>query len=212
MSGSAIPLAFAPALPSELLLYLLSDNSWNTSVIICQSRQKFLSAVVKSIEEVDEDEERQQRKTTLTIPTLLQVTQSRNIKFIYVSNVVELRGILAAFRGEEKPLSNSKEDKKEELLVVYGLVELHRNTSSWSASGLTGCLSILVETGRRLSMRVLLTEERNPRERQAEDTWIETVPLLSQRSNADSLAENSTPTTTLRNVLGRWFRFPPSRW
>jgi hypothetical protein len=46
------------------------------------------------------------------------------------------------------------------LLVVYGLVELHRGTSEWSTQGLGSTCAALVEAGRRSGRRVVLVEER----------------------------------------------------
>lgn len=46
------------------------------------------------------------------------------------------------------------------LLVLYGLVELHRETSEWSTQGLGNTCAALVEAGRRSRRRVVLVEER----------------------------------------------------
>jgi hypothetical protein len=51
------------------------------------------------------------------------------------------------------------------------------------ASGLSDCLSILVEAGRRRQMQILVCEEKKG----SSDTWVETVPLLSQKTTMENL-------------------------
>lgn len=81
-----------------------------------------MAAVVESMKEV-----------RLT-PSILQTTLSRNIELVYVTNVVELRCMLAAVEAPRFNVGVEVVEGKGNvpLLVVYGLVELHRSTSYWS--------------------------------------------------------------------------------
>lgn len=55
------------------------------------------------------------------------------------------------------------------MIVVYGLVELHRDTSEWSAQGLNRSLAGLVDMGGRHKRAVVCVEERaNETRRSAE--------------------------------------------
>jgi len=226
---SFTPLAFSPALPSELLTYLLSNGSYPTTLIVCQPRESismfdsaslahdwlqipgFLSTVVESLKE-----------TSLT-SSLLQTTLSRNINIIYVTNVVGLRCLLTSIESEDQSSRSLtrleiKDKPKKSFLVAYGLVELHRNTSYWSqwllkgaalrclltrlgASGISDCLSILVEAGHRGHLQILLFEEK----KHNANNWTESAPLLSQR-NLENLV--SAPLNKLLNIKTDCWKLP----
>jgi hypothetical protein len=46
------PLALSPALPSELLTYILTHQTYPTTLIICQSRAAFLTSLLKCVHHV----------------------------------------------------------------------------------------------------------------------------------------------------------------
>jgi len=121
------------------------------------------------------------------------------------------------------------------LLVVYGLVESHRDTSEWSAQGLGASMATLVEAGWRGEMgaRVLLCEERVDgvvgRDGGGEDVggghgdegegekqwWEERIPMLSGSVRRDGMEGEtgwSGRTVEIGRVLGRWCRFGKGDW
>jgi hypothetical protein len=117
------------------------------------------------------------------------------------------------------------------LLIVYGFVELHRDTSEWSAQGLGNSVSGLVEAAWRTQRRVILVEERKEVEiiregREEEDqqvnhnparkAWEDKVPMLNgsvRRAGFES--EDSAwsgRTIEVGRVLARWFKFGRGEW
>ncbi|KAK1777149.1 hypothetical protein QBC45DRAFT_331356 [Copromyces sp. CBS 386.78] len=60
-SGSQ-PLFYSPALPSELLWYILHHCSHPTTLIVCSSRLEFLTALARDIKRSQEDEKPQGRQ------------------------------------------------------------------------------------------------------------------------------------------------------
>jgi hypothetical protein len=203
-----IPTALPPALPSELLTYVLSHQAFPTALIICQPRQTFLSSLLRSINDPPAVQLRepsqtdtpvsrsahvpeQSEKHPLLIPTLRQVAASRYINLVFIDTVTHLRAYLAAFPPPET--ENGPPEQKfdrtgrnEPLFVVYGLLALHRDTSEWSAQGLGNSVAALVEAGWRAERRVVLLEERSDSGTRpgdggdkAQKVWGEQLPMLN---------------------------------
>jgi hypothetical protein len=237
------PLAFPPALPSELLTYVLSQYARPVTLIICQPRAKFLSSLQVFVtstqpslpqdDEVPDAYSEQQPPHPLLIPTLRQIATSRSIKLVFIPTVSHLRAYLAVFPSSDDAnagLSGFTENTKERsLLVVYGLVELHRDTSEWSAQGLGNSIAGLVEAGWRGQREVVVIEERKidldddlelgdlgieneeGRRRDSSKVWEQRVPMLNgsvKRAGMESEDGGwSGRTVEVGRILGRWFRF-----
>jgi hypothetical protein len=127
-----------------------------------------------------------------------------------------------------------KVDKKIPLIVVYGLVGLHSDTSEWSAQGLGNSISLLVEVGDRCGRGVICLEERvieeTGGEEEVEDdeesegrkwkeactVWEQRVPMLNgsvRRAGMNSEDEAwSGRTLEVGRIFGRWFRFGRGDW
>lgn len=113
------------------------------------------------------------------------------------------------------------------LLVVYGLLELHRDTGEWSAQGLGHSIAGLVEAGWRTDRKVVIVEERrmddNSSELRVEErrkngvkVWEEGVPMLNGSVRRAGLESEdggwSGRTVEVGRILGRWFKFGKGDW
>lgn len=117
------------------------------------------------------------------------------------------------------------------LLIVYGLVELHRDTSEWSAQGLGNSVSGLVEAAWRTQGRVIVVESQKEDEdireggeeedqqvkhKPGRQAWDDKVPMLNgsvRRAGFES--EDSAwsgRTIEVGRVLARWFKFSQGEW
>jgi hypothetical protein len=254
MAPRTTPLALPPALPSELLTYILTHQAYPTTVLICQHRATFLISLLNSIktaslaqepplppkDETAEPTRENPRRHPLLIPTLHQIVTSKHVKLVFIPTVSHFRAYLAAF---PPPTSDpppeqvfDKPGKKVPLLLVYGLVELHRDTSEWSAQGLENSVSILVEAGWRSDIRVVvveekaLTDEYHQRKIGEDDdeevekrkwkqlckVWEQRVPMLNgsvRRAGLDSEdGAWSGRTVEVGRILARWFKFGRDDW
>lgn len=227
--------ALPPALPSELLNYILTYQS-PISLIICQPRPAFLSSLIGSIDrpsarhedpgdEADDSSVPEVPKHPLLIPTLRQIAASRLVNMAFINTVSHLRAYLAAFPGSagEKGASIAETKPKNvvtegisPMIVVYGLVGLHRDTSEWSAQGLGNSTAALVEVAWRMGQRVVVIEEKLDDGRDElggvdERVWEERVPILNGNVRRAGLEDEdavwSGRTVEVRRVLGRWFKF-----
>jgi hypothetical protein len=235
------PLALSPALPSELLTYILSQHPKPITLIICQPRAAFLSSLHSSVttrqQSVPPDNDNESASEhPLLVPTLHQVATSRHIKLVFIPTVSHLRAYLAVFPKEDHAQIRNGEEKGEKtpLLVVYGLVELHRDTSEWSAQGLGNSVAGLVEAGWRGQWEVVVVEERKvdegddlelgdlgmgegeSGERDRQKVWAQRMPMLNgsvRRAGMESEYGGwSGRTVEVGRILGRWFRFAKGDW
>ncbi len=141
------------------------------------------------------------------------------------------------------PPQVGKEPRKQEfdklgggtpLLVIYGLVELHKNTSEWSTQGLGNSIAGLVEAGRRTMRRVVLMEERKTQimEQHVEEEGEELECDMSRKSLTGYCEERlpmlngsvrragfeneesgwSGRTVEVGQILARWFKFGRGDW
>jgi hypothetical protein len=253
---SLTPTALSPALPSELLTYILTHQTYPTTLIICQPRADFLGSLLKAINHTSPPQfhasqevlsspapddstvllEPPPERHPLLIPTLHQIATSRHVNLVFISTVTHLRAYLAVFptssiKAEPPNQKFDKPGKKVPLLVMYGLVGLHRDTSEWSAQGLGNSLSSLVEAGRRASRKVVLMEEKTigvgtdlgegaaegeESKKVISKIWDERVPMLNGSARRAGLESEdggwSGRTVEVGRILSRWFKFQKGDW
>ncbi|KAI1203868.1 hypothetical protein F5X97DRAFT_4023 [Nemania serpens] len=237
------PIFLSPALPSELLSYILNHHLYPSTLIICSSRAEFLASVVQQIRsaphgnthDADQRELREgepphyhdsvaegaELKHALLSSPLYQVATSRHIRVIYVPTVTHLRAYLSVFSPDESsvpaPPTFTLTSGRKPHVILYGFVNLHRDTSEWSAQGLSNTTSTLVDLVHRLSWGALLIEPRNSACKTAlEELLQEAVPILNggaRKWGPDSEEGAwSGRTVEVGRILGRWFCFQRAQW
>ncbi|KAI0442575.1 hypothetical protein F4803DRAFT_369277 [Xylaria telfairii] len=238
-----IPTFLSPALPSEFLSYILNQHAYPTTLIICYSQSEFLTSVVEDIQTQSASArpniERQEgqhegepsyspnpvgegdpaMKHALLSSPLYQVATSRHIRVIYAPTVTHLRAYLSVFSPDESrvptpPTYPLTRDHSKPHIILYGFLRLHRDTSEWSAQGLSNTASTLVDLAHRLSWRTLLIEPRTGAT--FEELLREAVPILNggaRRLGPDPEEGAWTGRTVeVGRILGRWSRFQRAQW
>ncbi|KAI1336591.1 hypothetical protein F5Y15DRAFT_393398 [Xylariaceae sp. FL0016] len=234
----AMPLFLSPALPSELLTYILHHHTHPTTLIICSSRADFLSSVTDDIRhqtaenanapaqdepDLNDNTHTSQKphpKHPLLSSPLYQVATSRHIRVVYIPTVTHLRAYLSIFPDSAKvpaPPPSSTARKKPPHIFIYGFLDLHHDTSEWSAQGLGNTASAFVDLAHRLSWQAVIIE---PRTRSSatrlEDVLREAVPILSggTRRMGPGLEQGTWAGRTVEvgKVLKRWFCFQRGYW
>ncbi|KAI5921651.1 hypothetical protein F4810DRAFT_721991 [Camillea tinctor] len=178
---SPTPLLLSPALPSELLNYILSYHAYPTTLIICTSQADFLSSLARDLSQqapspaaekgprtTNHPPPRNPRPPTqhaLLASPLHQVATSRHIRVVHAPTVTHLRAYLSVFSPSNPSLARvpapptpSPASGAPPALLVYGLLALHRRTSEWSAQGLGATAAALVELAYRLGWQAVLVE------------------------------------------------------
>lgn len=181
-----LPLLLSPALPSELLSYILNHHAYPTTVIICSTRGDFLHSLASEVHHQAElpvpphpggspgetqpglaptqggPDTRERRHQLLSSP-LFQVAISRHVRTVYVPTVTHLRAYLSVFSPDDSkvpapPQGFATVGREGPHLVVYGAIGQHRDTSEWSAQGLGSTIAALVEAAERLGWQLALAE------------------------------------------------------
>ncbi|KAI1779654.1 hypothetical protein F4818DRAFT_148498 [Hypoxylon cercidicola] len=238
--ASASFLFLSPALPSELLTYILNHDTYPTTLIICSTRADFISSLADDAR----SETAQARSPTghvavspdvqsdkpargvgqhrLLSSPLYQVATSRHIRVVYVPTVTHLRSYLSVFSPEESPIpappANFQSSPDEcPRIILFGFLDMHRDTSEWSAQGLANSLSAVVELAYRLSWQAAIIEPRNRNPSSTfEDMLKEHVPFLSGGGRRLALDSDEGGwigrTVEVGRVMKRWFRFEHGQW
>ncbi|KAK3487561.1 uncharacterized protein B0T23DRAFT_414610 [Neurospora hispaniola] len=258
------PLFCSPALPSELLWYIIHHCTHPTTLIVCSSRVAFLTALARDIrqsqeeDEKSQDQEQEERQNSpqpdqdkitpgpwacqLLASPLYQVAVARHIRIVFIPTVSHLRAFLSVFNTNNNstntnkvptpppphpstydPLPNlQKHPQSQRLLLVYGFLASHRDSSEWSVQGLNTTAAVLLETGRRTGLGVVVVEpvEDDESLRSLDDLLGEKMPVVSGSAlrGAGGDLERSVGggligrTVDVRRVLGRWFQFGVGKW
>lgn len=237
------PLVLSPTLPSELLTYIANHAHHPTTLLICSTRDDFLSTLVDDVKgqteksatgnEIntsaqDQDQDLDHQPPVFTDHRLLHaplhlVARTRHIRTLFVPTVSHLRALLATLDPADSkipppppppPTATQITSNSPPLLLVYGMLELHRDTSEWSAQGLGTTMAGLVEASARLGMRAVVVEPRGEEMTSLEEVLHEGMPLLS--SSARRLADGDEGWSGRRvevgRVLGRWFEAKNVSW
>lgn len=245
---SPSPLFLSPALPSELLTYIISKCTYPTTLIVCSTRTDFLSSLTSDVlrpvhpdviaeGEVEAEEPEQDSAPTgaaqittrghlLTAP-LFQVAVSKHIRIVFTPTVSHLRVFLSLFSVTKSgvtppplfPQAETKVSRRTPLLIAFGFLDIHRDTSEWSAQGLGNTSAALVDAAAEAHFRAVVVEAVRPGDEPSDlDSVVrEHVPVLST-SSARKVATDpedsgwSGRTVEIGRVLGRWFRSRNENW
>ncbi|GAP92292.1 hypothetical protein SAMD00023353_7800100 [Rosellinia necatrix] len=239
-----VPIFLSPALPSELLSYILNHHVYPTTLIICSSQADFIASAVDDMRQQSRGntpsadlrepfegepthhhgpsgEDGKVKHALLSSSPLCQVAISRHIRIIYVPTVTHLRAYLTVFSPDDSrvpiPPTFALAGEKRAHIILYGFLKLHRDTSEWSAQGLSNTTSTLVELTQRLCWTALLIEPRSGgRALALEELLKEAVPILNggaRRLGPDPEEGVWTGRTVeVGRIMGRWARFQRAPW
>lgn len=164
--------------------------------------------------------------------SIQRVAIAKHIRVVFLPSVSHLRAWLTVFppadpKTVEPPPATAastfaRKAETAPLLLLYGFLDLHRDTSEWSAQGLGSTAATLVEAARQAVLRAVIVEPRmdwDERVRDSDALLGEEMPILSgaeRRAAARDQDEGGGGwigrTATVRRVLGRWFRFQEGPW
>ena len=220
------PLFVSPALPTELLRYVIHHCVYPTTLIVCSSKEDFLSSLSHDISNppVQEQEERLHSDSApeLLSAALQQVGVARHIQTVFIPTVSHLRAYLAVFAtGEHKvppPPPTPSDKHTQPRLVIYGFLDMHHGSSEWSAQGLSSTMAILLETASDLGFEAVLIEPRMSGENPASHLGrlAEPLPVLTGSAGRTGPGLDTEMrrgrTVTAQRVLARWVQFKEVSW
>jgi hypothetical protein len=161
-----------------------------------------------------------------------------SLRVVFCTSISTLRAFLSSPLIQHTPTTPSTNNLSAHppTLAIVSILALHRNTSSWSAQGISQTLASAVDAAHRRKQRLLLYESRtqspqsptpppvddhhtqpdmdtdeqelDSRARRA-DVWDEEVSMLNVSTRTFAAGEQGWVgrTVRLRDVAGRWFSF-----
>ncbi|KAK4134572.1 hypothetical protein BT67DRAFT_421194 [Trichocladium antarcticum] len=187
MDTHTYPLFLSPALPSDLINFIIQHCTSPTTLIICSDRAEFLSALTQDTatnpnnpitlhpnppKTPHHPPVPKPHHPLLTSP-IHTLAVARHIRTVFIPTVSHLRAFLSIFptaaaTGNKIPpppppttttTTTTTTTRKTPLLLVFNFLSLHRHTSEWSVQGLSSTAAALVEAGRRGGLRVVVAEQ-----------------------------------------------------
>jgi len=221
----AAPLVLSQASPAELLHYVVSHQTYPTTLLICLSREAFHESLLQDVKDRSEvigqgPEEANDRTLSLLSAPLYQRAIARHIRMLFIPTVTHLRAYLAIFAPEDSKTPAPPEfdatleptAAKAPFLLVYGFLEAHRDSSEWSAQGISTTAAALVESAQRYSFRAVTVEPRGSGGHETFEALLhDAAPVLSGGGRRDDGGWTGR-TVEMRRILGRWFRFQTGQW
>ncbi|KAI0117015.1 hypothetical protein F4814DRAFT_271643 [Daldinia grandis] len=180
------------------------------------------STLAATPETQDIKQEQPRKQHRLLSSPLYQIATSRHIRVVYIPTVTHLRAYLSVFSLDDSkvpipPARHNSVGKYTPCIIIYGFLDMHRDTSEWSAQGLSNSASTLVELGYRLSCQTMVIEPRKHSSASPfEDSLRENVPFLSgggRKLGPDAEAGGwAGRTVEVGRVMKRWFDFQLGEW
>ncbi|PTD05741.1 hypothetical protein FCULG_00000640 [Fusarium culmorum] len=215
------PVVLAPATPSELLAYITSYHRYPTTLIIGSSKAEFHTALVEDVthhltlqdqqlQQDDPENSATEQSHVLLKATLYQIAISRHIRILFAPTVTHLRAYLSVFTPKNSLIPappNYTPDSSTPLLLIYGLLALHRDASEWSAQGIGNSAVLLVDAASRNRFKAAVVEPKGVGGHEdPEQLQGETIPLLNGTAKRDDGTWTGR-TVSIKQVLNRWFKF-----
>ncbi|KAL8988510.1 MAG: hypothetical protein Q9177_002427 [Variospora cf. flavescens] len=219
-------LALPPMGCHAFIDYMLQNHEAPTTMVICSSREAFLVGLQSSMQ-ADNLKGNTVDSTPpdasihpLLIPTIHQLAASSTITIAFTPSLLHLRAYLACYAParDSEPTSNTsaRRGSQSAMLVIYGLLKLHRDTTEYSVQGLSRSLAIAVEAASTWRMRLTLVEPLEDTQLPAPepimeteavsppDPWSEQVPLLNSSLAPTNGSTWAGRTVEVGAVVARW--------
>lgn len=133
-----------------------------TTLIVCSSRESFLSALSYALKEEDGgDVEGAEGFERLMAPALHNLIAARHVNITFCDSVQVLLAQLTAYEGREsagKARPGLDGLKEKETLVLVNPLALHAGTPSFSAQGLSRMFAAAAETTVRVGAKLRVVE------------------------------------------------------
>jgi hypothetical protein len=209
MSGS--PVFLTPTTPTGLLTPIIHHASYPTTLLIGCHRAAFQDALLQTA--LSELHAGHNPKQSLVTASLQQTAVAKHIRTLFVPSVAHLRGYLSVFTpcnsktaAPPAGFDATTSPAPTPLLILYGFLDLHRESSEWNAQGLGLTAALLVETARRTGFKAVLVEPTDEEGHPSFDALLsQEVPLLGMVGGVEGTWSGRR--VEIKRVLGRWFGF-----
>ncbi|KAH8885547.1 hypothetical protein GQ53DRAFT_751234 [Thozetella sp. PMI_491] len=213
------PIFASPALPTELLRYILQHCVYPTTLIVCSAKDDFLASLAHDIAHNSAGDAggriASASASELLTASLQQLGVAKHIQTVFVPTVSHLRAYLSVFAvGAHTVPPPPSGPSKVPRLLLYGFLDIHRGTSEWTAQALSNTVSILLDAASDLSFQATIVE---PRTREGRTVSLESflderMPVVKGGARQDEQGNWMGRTVDAGRVLGRWFDYRKVEW
>ena len=228
MADQKYPVALRIASSIELIEFVLKSNTVSATMVICALRETFLENLRDDILRKrpadfagSPSNHDNSEPYTFPIPSVHLLATSKKAQLAFVPTLSHLRAYLACFQPtrDSARAECPRTGCRTPLLVIHGLVALHRSTRQHSAQGVSRTVALAVEAANLADMKLILAEPQYDvgNERSAvsdilsscapHDPWEEQIPLLnnSVRLINDEITGHGR-TINVRRIITKWCR------
>ncbi|KAJ9644575.1 hypothetical protein H2199_003538 [Coniosporium tulheliwenetii] len=162
----------------DFINFILEHHTLPTTIVICASRDAFLQQLLRSESssrpsnqsadnQLDPETIPEQHAESLLIPTLHLLSTSRTVDLAFCPSLHALQAYLSAYSAraaswtkatEARTTGESVRTGKVPILALLNPLALHRETSSFSAQGLSRTFASAVEAADRNRQKLIIAE------------------------------------------------------
>ncbi|KAK4970555.1 hypothetical protein LTR66_011530 [Elasticomyces elasticus] len=242
------PIVLQNASLSEFLRYIVEHHAVTTTLIVCSSREAFLNQLHATLSaresnaqdgtgdqagvqsDASEDLYTNASLDFLLTPTLHLLASCRTIQLVFCPELPNLHAFLSAhIAGSSSFPTGAKDEKCVPTLAILNSIAVHRNTSAFSAQGLSRTFALAVEAAYRVGQKLVVVEYPTAPQRPASDLgagleefevnitrpgergepWEEEISILNVTTRRFGAGERGWVgrTVKVRTVMERWCAF-----
>ncbi|RAL14048.1 uncharacterized protein BO97DRAFT_404448 [Aspergillus homomorphus CBS 101889] len=191
---------------SEFLQSILKHDPPYTTLIVCSTRDQFLTRLFASVHPAREAVAGRHRIYDKTIGLL---SKSSRVRVLFCPTLENLRACLSVIPSQSSTQGRDEvegRDKARPLLAVVDPLSLHLPTTEFSAQGLSRTFAALAETSFKANMDLIVCECHESI-RPEESPWNTQVPLLNSTVRGSEETALFRRTVPVKRVVERWFEF-----
>ena len=158
------PIVLQPTSLLALLDYVVRKHAEPSEMVICSSKEVFLHNLLKQTKEKQEED-----IYDFSTPTLQLLKASCTLDMTFIPSLRALHAWLCQLSTKKSSYSNDQADEQDShsigrkqsrtpMLVIVSPISLHRETSAFSAQGLSRAFAAMVEAAFRIRKKLIIAE------------------------------------------------------
>lgn len=167
------PVVFESTNMQDFIRYVLAQHSPPSTLVVCSSKEIFLQALQLEANSDAPPTDSHSKETTvdeaalakrlLYTPTLRLLSTARTLKLAFCQDITHLRAYLATYSSSILQRNHDSDTALRQphvrpILAILSPIQLHRDTSAFSAQGLNRTFSVAVGAAHQTGSRLIMAE------------------------------------------------------
>ncbi|KAF2083141.1 hypothetical protein K490DRAFT_52428 [Saccharata proteae CBS 121410] len=233
------PTVLHPTTLPAFIQHILDTHAPPTTLIICASRATFLQQLLHACKhssepQIPDEDDNINTAHSLLVPTLHLLSTCCTVNVAFCPTLESLRAYLSVYPAGGAPprnfnapsLSPPPKEHNRSLLALLNPIALHRETTAFSAQGLSRTMAAAVEAAEAAGQKLVVGEcavavkagtasvnlqhdSRIQSTTPPPDLWAEEISILNVATKSFGAGERGWVgrTVSLRRVVGAWCSF-----